>query len=291
LIHSILEGNGARFADKRRRGLLQLSYENLVSTLDLFSTIDFTETGNTFLDDVATDGGTAHYNLFPTTLAKNGGGTPDTYVVDQGGQTFFTQLKGAALVLNHTDAIIAGVEMGGFDTHNNQGGVTGSHADLQSRIAWAIYALRKYFSSDEANKVDWSNLVVVTLSEFGRTTVQNSNNGTDHAEAGLMWVAGGGVKGRGKAGRSSGVLAGTPSDSIPWIPGAGGSMYGVSGRYLQRAVDYRSVLGEIIREHLGATQGQLDRIIPGYATPGESLRSGGTSSIDGTSIMGEVDVV
>ena len=72
LINSILDANGARFADKRSRGLLQLSYENLSSTLDLFSSIDFTETGNTFVDDVATDGGTAHYNLFPTTTAKNG---------------------------------------------------------------------------------------------------------------------------------------------------------------------------------------------------------------------------
>jgi uncharacterized protein (DUF1501 family) len=290
LMNAILGGNGAGFANKRSRGLLQLSYENLVSTLDLFSTIDFDETGNTFVDDVPTDGGTAHYNLFPTTIAKNGGGTPATYVVDTGGQSFFTQLKGAALVLNHTGAIIAGVEMGGFDTHNNQGGVTGNHADLQSRIAWAMYALRKYFTN-HSDKVDWNDVVVVTLSEFGRTSIQNSNNGTDHAEAGLMWVAGGAVKGRGKAGRTSGVIAGTPADSIPWDTGPSGSMFGVSGRYLRRAVDYRSVLGEVIREHLGATQGQLDRIIPGYATSGEVLLNGGTSSIDGTPIMGEVDVV
>lgn len=290
LMNAILSGNGAGFADKRSRGLLHLSYENLVSTLDLFSTIDFDEDGNTFVDDVPTDGGTDRYYLFPTTVAKNGAGTDATYVVDNGAFNFFTQLKGAALVLNHTDAIIAGVEMGGFDTHNNQGGVTGDHANLQSRIAWALYALRKYFTH-HSNKADWNDLVVVTLTEFGRTTVQNSNNGTDHAEAGLMWVAGGGVKGHGKAGRTSGVIAGTPSDSIPWDTGPSGSMFGVSGRYLKRAVDYRSVLGEVIREHLGATQGQLDRIIPGYATGGEVLLNGGTSSIDGTPIMGEVDVV
>jgi uncharacterized protein (DUF1501 family) len=289
LMNSILAGNGAGFANKRSRGLLQLSYENLVSTLDLFSTIHFTEEDNTFVDDVATDGGTAHYHLFPTMLEKNGGGTASSYVVDPAGQGFFTQLKGAALVLNHTDAVIAGVEMGGFDTHNNQGGVTGDHANLQSRIAWAIYGLRKYFSN-HSDKVNWNDLVVVTLSEFGRTTIQNSNNGTDHAEAGLMWVAGGGVKGRGKGGRTSGVIAGTPSDPVPWDPGPSGSMFGVSGRYLQRAVDYRSVLGEVIREHLGATQGQLDRIIPGYANAGESLLGLG-ESIDGTTIMGEVDVV
>ncbi len=290
LMSSILDANGARFADKRSRGLLQLSYENLSSTLDLFATIDFSEAGNTFIDDAVTDGGTAHYNLFPTTGAKNGGGTAATQVVDAGGYSFFTQLKGAALILNKTDAVIAGTEMGGFDTHNNQGGVTGDHANLQSRIAWAIYGLRKYFSI-YSDKVTWNNLTVVFITEFGRTTAQNGSGGTDHAEAGLMWVAGGGVKGYGKAGRTSGVFAGAPGDSIPWLTGPTGSMFGVSGRYLQRAVDYRSVLGEIIRDHLGASQAQLNNIIPGYVTAGENLQNGGVSALDATPIMGEVDVI
>ena len=69
-------------------------------------------------------------------------------------------------------------------------------------------------------------------------------------------------------------------------------MFGVgSGRYLKRACDYRSILGELIRDHLGATQGQLDRIIPGYADPGEHLATGGTSSLDGTPILGEIGLV
>ena len=68
-------------------------------------------------------------------------------------------------------------------------------------------------------------------------------------------------------------------------------MFGVSGRYLRRNTDYRSVLGEVIRKHLGATQNQLNRIIPGYANPGEFLLSGGTSSVDGTSIRGELGIL
>jgi hypothetical protein len=51
------------------------------------------------------------------------------------------------------------------------------------------------------------------------------------------------------------------------------------------------VLGKIIRDHLGATQGQLDRIIPGYAVNTEYLKGGGTSSIDGVSIRGEPDIL
>jgi hypothetical protein len=54
-------------------------------------------------------------------------------------------------------------------------------------------------------------------------------------------------------------------------------MFGVESRYLKRCFDYRSVLGEVIRKHLGATQNQLNRIIPGYANEGqEHLLSGGT---------------
>jgi uncharacterized protein (DUF1501 family) len=121
--------------------------------------------------------------------------------------------------------------------------------------------------------------------------VQNSNNGTDHAEAGLMLVAGGSVQGYGKAGRTRAVIGGHPNDEVAWSPGPAGSMFGVAGRYLRRAIDYRSVLGEIIRDHLGATQPQLNRIIPGYANAGEALLDGGTSSIDLTEIMGEIGVI
>jgi hypothetical protein len=68
-------------------------------------------------------------------------------------------------------------------------------------------------------------------------------------------------------------------------------MYGASSRYLKRAIDYRSILGKIIRDHLGASQEQLNRIIPGYATPTEFLRTGGLSTKDATQIMGEVPIV
>jgi hypothetical protein len=55
-------------------------------------------------------------------------------------------LKAAALVLNKTDATIAGTEVGGFDTHQQQGTLTGSHPNLQRRIGWALYGLWKYFT-------------------------------------------------------------------------------------------------------------------------------------------------
>jgi len=323
--------NGIAFPGKRNRDLLQLQYENLNKTLDIFAGIDFDENpvgnqyGNYYRDDEVTDNdsqwasGTPSQNpndpnrgyyLFPTTAVKNGGWQRpgpngaqvfDKYAVPTNLHSFFQNLKAAALVLNKTDAIIAGTEYGGFDTHSNQGGVTGAHSNLNRGIGWAMYALRKYFTL-YADKATWENVVVVTLTEFGRTTVENSDAGTDHAEAGVMFVAGGGVKGYGRG--PTGVFncgPDTPSqalvDPIPWIPGGAdqgggvdGAMFGVNNRYLRRTTDYRSVLGEIIRKHLGATQGQLQRIIPGYANPADALMNGGLST-DSTPIRGEVGIL
>lgn len=312
-------------ADKRSRELLGLQYGNLARTLSIFETIDFTEgngstTGNFYKDDIVTDSD-APYHLFPTSNSKNGGyaahgNDTNKYVVDTKAYPFFTNLKAAALILNKTDAIVAGTELTGFDTHQTQGGVTGTHANLMRRVGWALYALRQYFTRygrgnnppSASAKVNWNDIVVVTLSEFGRTTAQNNSSGTDHAEAGVMMVAGGAVQGYGRAGRTSGVFGCHPGEftgarsNLNWVTGPAnqscgtgcvfdGSMFGVGDRYLKRIVDYRSVLGEIIRAHLGATQAQLNRIIPGYGVTGERLLDGGTSSVDSTPILGEVGLL
>ena len=293
---AIGQANQFGFPDKMSRELLNLQYQNMLNTLQIFASINFSDSGNTFVDNVATDGDAPYY-LFPTSNQKNGGYTlhandPQKYVVDTGAYGFFTNLKAASIILNKTDAIVAGTEIDGFDTHQMQVGATsvvGSHANLLRRIGWAMFALRKYFTN-YGDKATWNNLIVITLSEFGRTTVQNTSNGTDHAEGGVMFLAGGGIKGYNK-GNPSGVFGCSPTDAIPWVPGQTGSMFGASSRYLKRAHDYRSVLGKIIRDHLGATPAQLARIIPGYGVAGEHLQAGGTSSVDGTPIMGEPNIL
>ncbi|MEY2409129.1 MAG: hypothetical protein QOF48_1799 [Verrucomicrobiota bacterium] len=306
------------FPTKINRDLLRLQYSNMEKTLGVFAGINFTEAGNTFRDNVKTDDDTDWYPqgqasndadgyyLFPTTNVKNGGwrrpdGTSvfNKYAVDPAEQSFFANLKAAALVLNKTDAIVAGTELGGFDTHKTEGQFTGPHPNLNRAIGWSIYALRKYFTR-YADKAMWNNVVVVTFSEFGRTTVENSDLGTDHAEANVMFVAGGSVKGY-QHGNASGVFGCSPGDAIPWLPGPRtsnlntcGTMFAanttIEAGYLRRSCDYRSVLGEIIRKHLGATQPQLDRIIPGYADNNEHLLSGGAST-DGVMIRGEVGIL
>ena len=318
---AIAAANGYPFPSKLSRELLSLQYDNLQKTLGLFSQIDFSETGNTFRDNIKTDGDdawrpegapisdTQGYYLFPTINVKNGGWRrPDgtnvfnKYAVDPAHQPFFNNLKSAALVLNKTGAIIAGTEIGGFDTHRGQGGVAANgantHPQLNKAIGWAIYALRKYFTLN-FDQCTWDNLVVVTLSEFGRTTVENADLGTDHAEAGVVWVAGVGVNGYQAAVRSGvyncagNEFPGGTGNALNWFTGASGTsaMFGVSNGYLRRNTDYRSVLGEIIRKHLGASQAQLNNIIPGYAISGENLLNGGVSSVDNTTVRGEVGIL
>ncbi|MEY4387137.1 MAG: hypothetical protein RLY20_2420 [Verrucomicrobiota bacterium] len=328
---AIRAANNYPFPDKRNRELLELQYQNMANTLSIFGSLNFGDSGNIFQDDIKTDGDTAWnpinssgasigdsskgYFLFPNTDDKNGGyrrtsGTTSAafdankQVINSSHKSFFTNLKAAAMILNNTDAIIAGTELGGFDTHQSEGAATGTHANLQRAIGWSIYALRKYFTN-YANKVNWNNVVVVTLSEFGRTSVENSDKGTDHAEAGVMFVAGGAVQGMSGSkvtANANGVFGCHTSDAIPWITGPRtsniatcGTMFaantGITAGYLRRSSDYRSVLGEIIRKHLGATQNQLNRIIPGYASAGEALLSGGLSSVDGVQIRGELGLL
>jgi uncharacterized protein (DUF1501 family) len=340
---------GMRFPAKGpNRAVLDLQFETFTQTLKTFSQINFTDAGNNFFDDTATDsdvdwtnatGGVGFptkpsgqgYWLFPHSNDTNGGWrrpdgafqltnsgtiTANKYVLPTNQYGFMRNLKAAALVTLLTDATIAGTEIGGFDTHNGQvtsntnvndantaatGRHSGQHADLTRTWSWGLYALMKFFKrygKGGANeipgaKIGWDDVVIITLSEFGRTSAGNTSNGTDHAEATCMFVAGGAVNGRIYCcGPSTETYNGK---NIVWNPGTGtqgGTMFAASSRYLQRAVDYRSVLGELIRDHLGATQNQLNRIITGYATDAR-LISGGQYTGEGGNPMvaGELGII
>jgi uncharacterized protein (DUF1501 family) len=216
---------------------------------------------------------------------------------------YYKNLKAAAQILANTDAIVAGTQFGGFDTHTAQGAAIGSHATLLRKIGHTMYALKHFFSNPAYNNQGrsiWEDIVVVTLSEFGRTSIDNGSGGTDHAEASVMYVGGGAVNGGVYAcdpsiNATMGAPNWTPADP-GWTPTdpatAGGSMFAASSRYLKRAVDYRSVLGEIIRDHLGATQAQLNRIIPAYAQESvEHLKNGISAAGSTTPIIGELGII
>jgi len=71
------------------------------------------------------------------------------------------------------------VSKGGFDTHNNQGGTDGGHANLLSDIADSVSAFYTDLESDNLQ----NRALTMTFSEFGRTLDENSSNGTDHGSS------------------------------------------------------------------------------------------------------------
>jgi hypothetical protein len=178
--------------------------------------------------------------------------------------------------------------------------VTGQHSDLIRTISWTIYALRRFFSNPAwSPNCNWNDVVVVFMTEFGRTSAQNNTLGTDHAEANVMLVAGGNVNGKIYCANTTGESYN--GNDCNWLPGTGGGQNGTmfqagGGRYLSRRVDYRSVLGEILRDHMGANDSsasaQLGRIIPGYAgSERDYLKTGGASPIDGGVVGGELGII
>jgi uncharacterized protein (DUF1501 family) len=83
-------------------------------------------------------------------------------------------------------ARFASFDLGGWDTHGSQA-IALSY--LLPNLARTLLALKHNLGSA------WSKTVVLVVSEFGRTVMPNGTNGTDHGEAGVALVLGGGVKG------------------------------------------------------------------------------------------------
>ena len=156
------------------------------------------------------------------------------------------------------DARLAGTELGSFDTHNNQGQASGSQATLLSWLAYGLRSLRILLSGaatydpgqERVYPAIWQDTMVVTLSEFGRTSKENGSFGSDHAAASCLFAAGGAVNG--------GVYNCDPGT---WPAGV---MFGDSGRYLLVRTDYRAIFWEILRDHMGADPTKVDTVFPGY---------------------------
>lgn len=130
-------------------------------------------------------------------------------------------------------------DMGGWDTHRDQGGANGQLANRLREFSDAIAAFWRDLG-DGAEQV-----TVVTMSEFGRTAHQNGTGGTDHGHANVMLVLGGPVKG----GKVYGRWPGLATEQLN------------EGRDLVVTTDFRNVLGEAVYRNLGATR--LEEVFPG----------------------------
>jgi len=137
---------------------------------------------------------------------------------------------------------VAFADVGGWDTHVNQGGTQGQLAARLTDLSQSISA----FWTDLGPLAD--STVLVTMSEFGRTARENGNRGTDHGHANVMFVLGGPVRG----GRVYGRWPGLAPEQLN------------EGRDLALTTDFRQVLSEVVYRHLGNRN--LSAVFPGFET-------------------------
>ncbi|MBI3789380.1 MAG: DUF1501 domain-containing protein, partial [Gemmatimonadetes bacterium] len=146
----------------------------------------------------------------------------------------------AQLIRANVGLEVAFADVGGWDTHVNQGGATGQLANRLDEFARAIAAFVQDLGDGMAD------VTILTMSEFGRTVRQNGNGGTDHGHATTMFVIGDGLKGGKVHGRWPGL--------------APEQLY--EGRDLALTTDFRTVFAEVATQRLGASS--LAQVFPGF---------------------------
>ena len=132
------------------------------------------------------------------------------------------------------------LDCSGWDNHVNEGNTQGQLANLLRDLSQSLAT----FYQDMGDRM--GDVVVVTMSEFGRTAKENGNRGTDHGHANCMFVIGGDVKG----GRVYGQWPGLNEHQLN------------EGRDLALTTDFRSVVGEILTRHLSVKD--LALVFPGF---------------------------
>ena len=149
-------------------------------------------------------------------------------------------LQVAQLIKAEVGLEVACVDIGGWDTHANQGGAEGQLADLLGELGQGLAALW----ADLGDRM--KRVTVVTMSEFGRRAAENGSGGTDHGHANAMFLMGGGVLG----GKVHGDWPGLGADKLEG-PGD-----------LALTTDYRDVLSEVLIKRLG--NNAIPEIFPDY---------------------------
>lgn len=148
----------------------------------------------------------------------------------------------AALMRDNPAYSIGFVDVGGWDTHVNQGAATGALAANLANLGNGLSGF-----ADELGADAWRDTVVIVMSEFGRTFHENGNRGTDHGHGNTLWILGGGISG--------GKLAGEQADMSEKTL--------FQNRDLPLLNDYRSVLSHVFSRMYGLNAVQSDKVFPG----------------------------
>lgn len=187
------------------------------------------QTAQTLSADMAEPG----MNAKETLAANNGAGSAHGLLLD-------AQHLGT-LMRQDRSLRLGFLSAGGWDTHANQGAVTGALANNLGNLAATLVQLRRDFSQ--------ANDVVLVCSEFGRTSAENGTRGTDHGHGNALWLLGNRVQGGRWHGHWSGLGQGNLHE----------------GRDLPVHHDFRSVFAQVLRSSQGLGNTELERLFPGFA--------------------------
>ncbi len=138
------------------------------------------------------------------------------------------------------------VDTGGYDTHSNQG--AGEPSGRLSRSLQGFSEGIAALVTDLGTKMD--DVVIVTMTEFGRTSQENGSMGTDHGNAASWFVVGNTIQG------------GIYLNEQGWPGLAEEDLY--QGRYLASTTDYRDIYGDILFNHLNQSETNLASLLPGH---------------------------
>jgi uncharacterized protein (DUF1501 family) len=166
-------------------------------------------------------------------MANNGAGAAQGLALDA---------KHLGTLMNKNRALRCGfLSSGGWDTHINQGAVTGTLATNLGHLSRALIELRQAFNGPRD--------VVVVASEFGRTCAENGTRGTDHGHGNVMWLMGNSVHGGQRHGRWRGLAPAFLNQN----------------RDLPVHHDFRAVLAQALLKSQGLSPAQVATLFPGYA--------------------------
>lgn len=155
--------------------------------------------------------------------------------------------KGFELEARRVAALMAGrhrvgfIDIGGWDTHVNQGAAQGYLASRLDELGRGLAALAVGLGPA------WQDTTVLVISEFGRTFRQNGNRGTDHGHGTVYWLLGGSVRGNRIAG-----------DQVPI-----GAVTLFQNRDFPVLNEFRAVAGGLLSRQFGLTAAQLQTVFPG----------------------------
>ena len=136
---------------------------------------------------------------------------------------------------------LAFVDVGGWDTHVNQGNATGYLADRIGELGRGLAGF-----VDAIGARAWGSTTVVVVSDFGRTFRENGDKGTDHGHGSVYWVLGGDIAGGRMAGAQVALSAATLNQS----------------RDLPVLTDYRALIGGLVARQYGLSADRLATVFP-----------------------------